>query len=148
VTPPPLGPGRRCDDVVGGQPVFRETPMLSEALLAMVDLFLFRSPFRTRTDYEARVPAETRAAFERAALAAHALARPQLAAAWKAHLREALEGEGAGVGGSGCEAEGGAGGGAGRDSEPVAPGVVAGGGGPAAAVGPEAESPLELKPLA
>jgi hypothetical protein len=133
--------------VAGGQAVYRETPLLSEAVLAMVDLLVFRAPFRTRTDFEARVPAETRAAFERAARAAHAGARPLLAAAWKRRLREAREGGAAAAGqgpGAGCEAERGAGGVVAKaESGPDAMDAgVAGGGGPMAlAARPQAAWP-------
>ena len=83
--------GAACSpvDMVNGEPTYRNVYVISDAFRAMVDKMCYLAVFGTKSVFETKVPATTRAQFHNYITDLHNAdgARKKFADAWKAYIR-------------------------------------------------------------
>lgn len=83
--------GAACSpvDMVHGEPTYRHVYVISDAFRAMVDKMCYLAVFGTKSVFETKVPATTRAQFHNYITDLHSAAgaREKFAQAWKAYVR-------------------------------------------------------------
>ena len=71
-----------------GKPTFSKIQLFSPMICVLINVLCHRSPFYTKKDYQAKVPAELQTSFYNLSIEVHEVSRSELRQFWKTWARE------------------------------------------------------------